>query len=286
MKKVFFSLLLFLLAYPFSTSAQDDNSLLWRISGNGMRQPSYLFGTIHLICPDDYIWTDKMQRSLDSSTEVCFELDLDDPSLLMQVAMGMTAESETKLSDFFTPEDYELLSSFLSDSMNINIALFQKMKPAALLSLFATNMLNCSTPISYENRIMEMADEANKEVIGLEDAREQIELINKLPDDSVVIDIMTTIKEYDKERDEYKDLMKAYKEQNLPVLQRLIEETAETGGDLTSFIDDRNKKWIIRMIEYMDQAPVFFAVGAGHLYGENGLVQLLKAEGFRVTPIK
>lgn len=133
---------------------------------------------------------------------------------------------------------------------------------------------------------MEMADEANKEVIGLEDAREQIELINKLPDDSVVIDIMTTIKEYDKERDEYKDLMKAYKEQNLPVLQRLIEETAETGGDLTSFIDDRNKKWIIRMVEYMDQAPVFFAVGAGHLYGENGLVQLLKAEGFRVTPIK
>lgn len=286
MKKVIFSLLLFLLVYPFSANAQDDNSLLWRISGNGMRQPSYLFGTIHLICPDDYIWTDKMQRSLDSSTEVCFELDLDDPSLLMQVAMGMTAESETKLSDFFTPEDYELLSSFLSDSMNINIALFQKMKPAALLSLFATNMLNCSTPISYENRIMEMADEANKEIIGLEDAREQIELINKLPDDSVVIDIMTTIKEYDKERDEYKDLIKAYKEQNLPVLQRLIEETAETGGDLTSFIDDRNKKWIIRMVEYMDQAPVFFAVGAGHLYGENGLVQLLKAEGFRVTPIK
>lgn len=286
MKKVIFSLLLFLLVYPFSTNAQDDNSLLWRISGNGMRQPSYLFGTIHLICPDDYIWTDKMQRSLDSSTEVCFELDLDDPSLLMQVAMGMTAESETKLSDFFTPEDYELLSSFLSDSMNINIALFQKMKPAALLSLFATNMLNCSTPISYENRIMEMADESNKEIIGLEDAREQIELINKLPDDSVVIDIMTTIKEYDKERDEYKDLIKAYKEQNLPVLQRLIEETAETGGDLTSFIDDRNKKWIIRMVEYMDQAPVFFAVGAGHLYGENGLVQLLKAEGFRVTPIK
>lgn len=286
MKKVIFSLLLFLLVYPYSTNAQDDNSLLWRISGNGMRQPSYLFGTIHLICPDDYIWTDKMQRSLDSSTEVCFELDLDDPSLLMQVAMGMTAESETKLSDFFTPEDYELLSSFLSDSMNINIALFQKMKPAALLSLFATNMLNCSTPISYENRIMEMADEANKEIIGLEDAREQIELINKLPDDSVVIDIMTTIKEYDKERDEYKDLIKAYKEQNLPVLQRLIEETAETGGDLTSFIDDRNKKWIIRMVEYMDQAPVFFAVGAGHLYGENGLVQLLKAEGFRVTPIK
>lgn len=286
MKKVIFSLLLFLLTYPFSTNAQDDNSLLWRISGNGMRQPSYLFGTIHLICPDDYIWTDKMQRSLDSSTEVCFELDLDDPSLLMQVAMGMTAESETKLSDFFTPEDYELLSKFLSDSMNINIALFQKMKPAALLSLFATNMLNCSTPISYENRIMEMADEAYKEVIGLEDAREQIELINKLPDDSVVIDIMTTIKEYDKERDEYKDLIKAYKEQNLPVLQRLIEETAETGGDLTSFIDDRNKKWIIRMVEYMDQAPVFFAVGAGHLYGENGLVQLLKAEGFRVTPIK
>lgn len=286
MKKVIFSLLLFLLVYPFSANAQDDNSLLWRISGNGMRQPSYLFGTIHLICPDDYIWTDKMQRSLDSSTEVCFELDLDDPSLLMQVAMGMTAESETKLSDFFTPEDYELLSSFLSDSMNINIALFQKMKPAALLSLFATNMLNCSTPISYENRIMEMADESNKEIIGLEDAREQIELINKLPDDSVVIDIMTTIKEYDKERDEYKDLIKAYKEQNLPVLQRLIEETAETGGDLTSFIDDRNKKWIIRMVEYMDQAPVFFAVGAGHLYGENGLVQLLKAEGFRVTPIK
>lgn len=286
MKKVIFSLLLFLLAYPFSTNAQDDNSLLWRISGNGMRQPSYLFGTIHLICPDDYIWTDKMQRSFDSSTEVCFELDLDDPSLLMQVAMGMAAESETKLSDFFTPEDYELLSSFLSDSMNVNIALFQKMKPAALLSLFATNMLNCSTPISYENRILEMADEANKEIIGLEEAREQIELINKLPDDSVVIDIMTTIKEYDKERDEYKDLIKAYKEQNLPVLQRLIEQTAETGGDLTSFIDDRNKKWIIRMVEYMDQAPIFFAVGAGHLYGENGLVQLLKAEGFRVTPIK
>jgi uncharacterized protein YbaP (TraB family) len=64
-----------------------------------------------------------------------------------------------------------------------------------------------------------------------------------------------------------------------------MQESAKKDIDLAGFIDVRNEKWISRMGEKMDQQSVFFAVGAGHLWGEYGLIKLLRAAGYKVEPI-
>ncbi len=265
---------------------QSNKSLLWRISGKDMKHPSYLFGTIHMICPGDYIWTEKMQQSLEQSEEVCFEMDMDDPSVLMKVATGLMDNSGKTLEDYFTPEQYQLVAKYLQDSLGMNISLFDNMKPAALQSILTTKTAICSNPVSYEDRIMEEAKKEKKEILGLEQPEEQIELFDNLPPDSIVKQVMETVTGKGDDEEEYQKLVAAYKRQDLPALYKLMNSTGESSIDLAGFLDDRNKRWIDRMVDKMDQKSVFFAVGAGHLWGENGVINLLRKEGYKVEAVK
>ncbi|OJW84043.1 MAG: hypothetical protein BGO69_09265 [Bacteroidetes bacterium 46-16] len=265
---------------------QSGKSLLWRISGKDMKRPSYLFGTIHLICPADYIWTDKMKESLHKSQEVCFEMDMDDPGVLMKVATGLMDNSGKRLEDYFSPEQYKQVATYMHDSIGMNISLFDNLKPAALQSMLTTKTAACANPVSYEDKIMEQAKKDKKEILGLEQPEEQIELFDNLPPDSIVKQVMETVTGKDNDKEEYQKLVNAYKQQDLPALYELMNSSGESPIDLAGFLDDRNKRWIDRMVDKMDQKSVFFAVGAGHLWGENGVINLLKKEGYRVEPVR
>jgi len=292
MKRIFRLLLplLLLLAGSDAPQAQtktaSNKSLLWSISGKHMKKPSYLFGTIHIICPQDYIWTQKMKESLKKSQEVCFEMDMDDPSVLMKVATGLMDNSGKTLEDYFTPEQYKLVTAYVRDSLGMNISLFRNMKPAALESMITGKNVACENPVSYEDKIMEQAKADKKEILGLEQPEEQIELFDNLPADSVVKEIMEVINGKSSDNDDYKKLVNAYKKQDLPALYELMRFSGESPIDLAGFLDDRNQRWIERMVEKMDQKSVFFAVGAGHLWGENGVINLLRKEGYTVIPVK
>lgn len=285
-----FGIILLACITPFITKAQQksqsNKSLLWRISGKDMKKSSYLFGTIHLICPSDYVWTPKMKESLKKSQQVCFEMDMDDPAVMMKVATGLMDNSGKTLEDYFTPEQYKIVEAYVRDSMGMNISLFHNMKPAALQSMFTSKSAACENPISYEEKIMDQAKKDKKEIIGLEQPEEQIELFDNLPADSVVKDIMESISGKNNDDDEYKKLVNAYKKQDLPALYKLLNSSGESSIDLAGFLDDRNKRWIERMEDKMDQKSIFFAVGAGHLWGENGVINLLRKEGYTVVPIK
>lgn len=292
MKRVFrllLPLLLFLAGSDAPKAQQktaSNKSLLWRISGKHMKTPSYLFGTIHIICPKDYIWTSRMKESLKKSEEVCFEMDMDDPSVLMKVATGLMDNSGKTLEDYFTPEQYKQVEAYVRDSLGMNISLFRNMKPAALESMITGKNVACENPISYEDKIMEQAKADKKEILGLEQPEEQIELFDNLPTDSVVKEVMEIINGKSNDDDEYKKLVNAYKRQDLPELYNLMRSSGESPIDLAGFLDDRNQRWIERMVEKMDQKSVFFAVGAGHLWGENGVINLLRKEGYKVEPLK
>src|SRR5262245_28652778 len=87
-----------------SLNAVNNKSLLWKIQKKGETKTSYLFGTVHMICPEDYVWTNTMKESLQKSDQVCFEMDMDDPSVMIDITMAMIDNSGKKLSDYFTPE--------------------------------------------------------------------------------------------------------------------------------------------------------------------------------------
>jgi uncharacterized protein len=280
-----------LIGYAQNKNERKDanRSLLWKVSGKDLKKPSYLFGTIHIICKDDLIWTEEMKNSLDKCDKVCFEMDLDDPSLMMHVAMGMLISDSTHktLADYFTPQQYKLLSAYVQDSLQTNIALFERMRPIALESLMSTVGVHCTDKVSYEEMIMQIAKPQKKEILGIETADEQLEALKTIPDDSVISDLLDELQHSAENSKDYLHLLDAYKEQDLPLLYDLITQDKGLKNDeIGPLLDDRNKKWISRMAPLMTGHGTFFAVGAGHLWGENGVIALLRKAGYKVEPIK
>jgi uncharacterized protein YbaP (TraB family) len=264
----------------------DNKSLLWRISGNGLARPSYLFGTIHMLCPSDYFWTAAMQKSLLRCKEVCFEMDMDDPAVLSEAASGMAGAPGRQLKDYFTPEQYSRLARFAKDTLGTDLSGLQQVSPVILQTLFMAKTVDCMMPVSYEANIMEEAQKQHKEIVGLEAVKEQMDVLRSLPDDSVVNGLMQLTDSFAASKIQYRKMIAAYKAQDLPELYRQITSSRELGDDMGAFLDDRNKKWIPRMAAMMKSGPVFFAVGAGHLPGELGVIGLLRAAGYLVEAVR
>ena len=288
MKKLFSFLLLPALIFSGCKAQKktDDKSLLWRVSGKGLSQPSYVFGTIHLLCPDDYVWTDAMRKSLKSCKEVCFELDMDDPAVLMSAMSDIKSADGKPLKSYFAPDEYERLDHFVKDTLHADLAQMQEMKPVMLQSLFMMKAVSCAMPVSYEANIMLEAKKDKKEIVGLELPKEQTDLLNSLPDDTVAKSLIQMTDSFAASKMQYQQMLSAYKAQDLPALFHIIQDSKELGDDMSAFLDERNKRWIPRMKPKMEKAPVFFAVGAGHLWGDNGVISLLRKAGYIVEPIK
>lgn len=229
-----------------------------------------------------------MQKSLDASDKVCFEMDMDDPNLVMTIATGMIDNSGKQLKDYFTPEQYAKLEAYISDSLQMSMAMVQRLRPVALYSLFIKEGNICDDVLSYEQVLSDKAKSTEKEIIGVESAQYQLSLLNKLPTDSVVSDLVDMI---DGNSDTlssqlYNAMYSAYKEQDIDSLSQLI-ANSDLSGDLNNiFLNDRNLKWVPTMMDMMEQGSIFFAVGVGHLPGESGIINLLIQEGYTVTPIK
>jgi uncharacterized protein YbaP (TraB family) len=129
------------------------------------------------------------------------------------------------------------------------------------------------------------AHNAHKSVTGLEEPEEQLALLNSIPTDSLVQDVINIINGKQEDPAEYDKLVDAYTAQDLPRICDLIKSDKNSITDLNAFLDERNKKWIGRMAAKMGTQRVFFAVGAGHLGGSNGVITLLKKAGYTVTPV-
>jgi len=265
--------------------ADNNKSLLWSISGHQLKKTSYLFGTIHLICRDDYFWTAKMKESLEQSEKVCFELDLGDPAIMSRAAAGLTDTSGKTLKDYFTPEQYTLIQRYLKDTMGMDISIFQNLKPLALLSAFASGGVSCPDPTSYEDSILTAAQAQNKGIMGLETPEEPLEALEKLPADSIVSQLMDEVQGTHNDDSEFSQLVAAYKQQDLPLLYQLINSSESQAEEMGVLLQDRNKKWLPRMCDKMRESSVFFAVGAGHLWGEEGVISLLRKSGYTVRPL-
>jgi uncharacterized protein len=278
---------LLVLVANLNTSAQEK-SLLWQVSGNGLKKPSYIFGTIHMICKDDYFWTDAMKQSFAKSDKVCLEMDMDDMNVMMSVTSGMMDKTGKKLSDYFTADQYKRLSKYVKDSLGMEISMFEMMKPVVLQTLMASRGTYCEDAVSYEEHIMKSAQEASKEILGLESPEDQLKVLESIPVDSVIKSVMEAVGAggANEEREEYAQLVSTYKAQDIAGLHKMIVASGEFGGETDVFIDDRNKKWIGPMKGMMNKSSVFFAVGAGHLSGQNGVINLLKNSGYKVEPLK
>ena len=277
-------------AQTFSNISKTDtfsNTLLWQISGNGLAKPSYLFGTFHLLCKEDIHFSETLKQAVAGSREVYLELDLDDPATLMGGLMLMNMKGGKKLKDLYTEADYKRVANFFKDSLNTPIGLFQQMKPEFLVALLYPKMMPCQTSASVEESIMQLAKAGGKQIKGLETMAFQASIFDSIPYEKQAEELLHSIDSMEQSKIYFGLMLDAYKTQRLDKIETIINDPAygETENQ-DVLLDNRNKNWVGQLKEIMKKGSIFTAVGAGHLVGKNGLVSLLRAEGFTVKGIE
>ncbi|WP_341838931.1 TraB/GumN family protein [Chitinophaga caseinilytica] len=264
-----------------------QQTLLYRISGNGLSQPSYLYGTVHLICERDFKMPAGLEKAVKTTQSLYLEVDMDDPNLILAMApLLQSNEPGYSLSDAFTPADFKKLDRFMSDSLGMDLVNFKKMKPMVLLSVILPKMLECKTSVSYEQKLMELAKGAGKPVEGLEEIADQIAVFDNMPDSLEARMIMDYINDIPKQKAIFSRLIANYKKGDVAALHQMLGESPEFKGYEDVLVYNRNRNWIPVMDKAMRQNGALFAVGAMHLGGEKGVISLLKKKGFKVEPVK
>ena len=263
-----------------------ENALLWEITKPGQAKPSYLFGTIHLICPADFSLSDSVKAAVSKTEQLALEMDMDDPGMMVSMMGAMQMKAGESLKKLVSEEEYKRLDQFYGDSVGVPLAMFEKAKPFMMMGPLFNAVLDCQ-PESYEMSLVALAANQKSEVIGIETLEEQLGVFDSIPYKDQMKMILSMIDSLPSARREFKELVAIYKDQDINKLYTTTLQSAygmEANDELLLFA--RNKKWISRMEKIMTEKPTFFAVGAAHLGGEKGVITLLRKEGYQVRPIR
>ncbi len=269
----------------------ENNTLLWKISGKGLEKPSYLFGTIHMLCEDDAVLSDNMKKAIRDCDEVYFEVDMDNLFEMFGAMGKMKMLGDTTLSDLLNAEDYEKVKDYFeSKESMLPFSMLETFKPILAASTLEQKSLPCENTAMMEQVIMGVAKENHKKINGLETMAYQAGVLDSIPYKLQAEQLVSYINSSGKDGNENKQLQemfKAYNEQDLGLLEKLM---VETDPGMAGFTDimlyHRNQNWVTKLKKILPEKSVLIAVGAGHLPGEKGVINLLRKEGYSVTPVE
>ena len=272
-------------------SSGGSNTLLWKISGNGLTQPSYLFGTIHVICKDDAVLSTNMRKIIQNADEIYLEVDMDNLVEILMVATKMKMRGDTTLQDLLSAEDYQKVKDYFANkSTMLPFSLLEKMKPLFAAATLQQNDSPCEDISAMEQVIMTEAKEQDKEIRGLETLSYQAGIMDSIPYKLQAEQLVSYIKNAGTDDDasmkEMKEMLKAYKDEDLAKLEAMINKSDIGVSNFTEILlFKRNRNWVKKMKEILPGKSLLFAVGAGHLPGSQGVIELLRKEGYKVEPI-
>jgi uncharacterized protein YbaP (TraB family) len=264
----------------------NNNTLLWEVTGNGLTKPSYFFGTMHILCSEDAIISPGLQSVINQVGQVYLEVDMDDMTQMFSIMSAMNMTDGKKLSDFYTPEEYEKVKGWFEKHGQLPFAMLERYKPMMLSSMIETQAMSCPEQDGMEMRIMSAAADRKLEIKGLETMAFQAGMIDSIPYEDQAKELLQAIDSVQTQRKMMAVLVREYKMQNLDSIEALT--TSEEGG-MDKYLDmmlyNRNRNWIKQFPAIAKEKSTLFAVGAGHLPGKNGVLNLLRQAGFTVKPL-
>ncbi len=267
--------------------SQTAHTLLWEISGKGLAKPSYLFGTMHVLCADDASLSDSLRSVIAHCDEVYFEINLSDMSGMMGAMKYMRMNDSKKLSDLLDAKQYEKVKAYFAEHASIlPFGMLERFKPLLISSLIEESNLDCKTTDGMEMMIMKELNH-NKPVNGLETVEFQASLFDSIPYEQQAKDLLNYIDSADEYKKMTLDLSEVYKKQDLDQID-LLSSKGDPGmsGYMDLLLYDRNRKWATALTGLLPQKSLLIAVGAAHLPGENGVINLLRKKGYTLRPVK
>ncbi|KAF2514532.1 TraB/GumN family protein [Flavobacterium foetidum] len=284
MKNLIQLVIVFILAIGFTAKAQEtapklEKTLLWEVSGNGLEKPSYLYGTIHMICSPDYFLSEKTKKAFEASNKLVLEINFADPNETLD--MQKMAMGKEPLSKKLSSEQLASLDAILKKRTGMSVQQVDNFSLMSIMSLISMKSFGCSDMKFYEMEFIEMAKKKNIEVGGLETVKFQFAMF----EGAYTNDEMITLLQESNGEEAIK-LIAEYKVENLNGLYDIVTDKKVTSEKTKKqILDNRNLNWVKIMPELMKKESVFFAVGSAHLGGEYGVINLLRKAGYSVKPV-
>ena len=269
-----------------SINAQElENSTLWKIEGNGLEHASYVFGTIHITC--DATIENNVKKALDETTQIVLEIDMDDPAMTSKMMGGMYMKNGQKISDLVTEEEFAIIDALITKEVGMPLKMVETIKPFFLIAMLYPKMIDC--PIqSFEQELIKIAVEQEEEINGLETIEDQMQVFEDIPYKDQVADLLKTAKDnLASDKETFKKMLELYKAENISAIVDMMDddENSSLAQHQDKLLENRNKNWISKISDYSKEQPTFYGVGAGHLAGEFGVINLLKDAGYTVTAV-
>jgi TonB family protein len=292
-------LLILLLILPF-IAVSGSAQLLYKISGNGLERPSYLFGTCHLASKDFVDDVPGLSTALLYVDQVCGEVEsyndsADEYTSRMLMPEGFSYDQV--LDDehyaqlnliFIRSTGYSLRSSMLADGAG-------RMKPLILSEILLPMMqpvdlsgldIDLQNPLDPYFQVY--ARRNGLSIAWLEETDVQMELLFERPFEEQLQGLIWWLDNRELSNDLGVRLVKAYFAQDIALINEVVGESIVRYSDefVRLMFDARNLAWAAKMPSIMEDKPTLFFVGVGHLaYGDNGILKLLSDAGYTVTPV-
>ena len=278
-------LLLFLASPAFP---QDTpRSLLWKVTGPDGGKPSFLFGTMHSRDSRAYQFGDTVYAALGSVSVVAGELDLSNATGdALGMMNAMVLPDGQKLEDLYKKKDWALVEAELKEKIGPMAVMTYRMKPFFVLAMLTEAGMATDEEKVLDDHLLSTAKENGQRVIGLETMKEQMAAMDAMSVKEQADLLLDHVKNGGYE-EELGEMMDAYAAQDLDAIMRISENSGTLNGSMEkALITDRNERMVHRLDSMMRVGEdVFFAVGAAHLPGQQGLIQLLRSKGYAVDPV-
>ena len=274
--------------FQLTSIGQDKyNSLFWEISGNGLKESSFLYGTMHT--QDDRVFQFKegVMDAFNHAKIYAMELNvdsIDQVALLSKLIMDSTHSLKTLL----TESEYTMVSDFFRDSLRQPLFLFEKMQPLFTAQMVSLRDLEAQQADALDIYFFKEAKKQKKQTIGLEKTIEQIDAFSSISYELQAEGLVDAVKNYGNEDELDMDaMMKYYVEGNLDKLLEMTTEYDEEDEEMSKIFNDvflvkRNHNMADRAEPFIKKGSTFIAVGAAHLPGEEGIIELLRKKGYKV----
>lgn len=285
MKKLLYTLTgLFAFVASFA-QIPTEKSLLWKIEGKGLAKPSYLYGTIHLMCPDDIDVKPEIKSAFNSTEQLYLEIDMSDITGAMGMLFGMTMNDGSSLKTLLSQEDYDSVAAVFKRTTGMSLGAMSRIKPIMLMQMIYPSILGCK-PEGWEGEFTKMATEREMKMLGLEKIEDQVAVLDSIPYAEQAEMFKKTVLNLDSSKLQFQKMVDVYKQQDIQQMVSMTAEDETTGNYEYIMLRKRNQNWIPVIAAAAKKKPSFFAVGAAHLGGEFGVINLLRQKGYKVTPVK
>lgn len=279
----------FLSSLALLGGAQTKQSLLWEVKGSNLTKPSYIFGTFHLMCKDDFKLSDVLKSKIKDTEQFYGELDMDDPNMQSSMMPLLQLKDKT-LKDLLGEADFDKVNAAFTKIAGMSLTALNNFKPMMAMSMIMMRSSSCNmqNQVQPETVLMNIAKETNSTILGLETVADQMAALDIQPLEEQVNDMKKSILNFDSAKLVFSEMTKTYLQNDVEALYSFVKKyTANSGGSAfeEAILIKRNKSWIKIMESAMLSKPTFFAVGAGHLGGPEGVLNLLRKQGYSLTPI-